>query len=111
MCNFWRFSWDSVAPDLIQSNLAKSSINYILPSVFISESDPNKEYSLHKLNILCRVNKDNVPVSWWKKRKNSKLVQVDELGGPMYSGDENKEKTIPNESSLKVSSPAGSCYF
>ena len=60
-----------------------------------------KEYSLHKLNILCRVNKDNVPVSWWKKRKNSKLVQVDELGGPMYSGDENKEKTIPKESSLK----------
>ena len=60
-----------------------------------------KEYSLHKLNILCRVNKDNVPVSWWKKRKDGKLEQVNELGRPMYSGDKNKEKTIPKESSLK----------
>jgi len=60
-----------------------------------------KEYSLHKLNILCKVNKDNVPVSWWKKRKDGKLEQVNELGRPMYSGDKNKEKTIPKESSLK----------
>ena len=60
-----------------------------------------EEYSLRKLNILCRVDKNNTPISWWKKMKDGKLEQVAQLGGPMYSGDENKEKTIPKESSLK----------
>ena len=60
-----------------------------------------KEYSLKKLNLLCRVNKDNTPLSWWKKHKDGKIEQVDAFGGPIYSGDKKKEKTTPKETSLK----------
>ena len=59
------------------------------------------EHSLHKLNVLCKVDKNNKPISWWKKRKNGELMQVDELGVPIFSGDKNLEKTIPKETSLK----------
>ena len=59
------------------------------------------DHSLHKLNVLCKVDKKNNPISWWKKRTDGKLMQVNELGIPLFSGDKNKEKTIPKESSLK----------
>ena len=59
------------------------------------------DHSLHKLNVLCKVDKKNNPISWWKKRTDGKLMQVNELGIPLFSGDKNAEKTIPKESSLK----------
>ena len=64
------------------------------------EHYPN-EHSLHKLNVLCKVDKNNNPISWWKKRKNGELMQVNELGIPIFSGDEKLEKKIPKESALK----------
>ena len=39
-----------------------------------------RENSLHKLNVLCKVDKKNNPLSWWKKRPNGKLMQVNEFG-------------------------------
>jgi len=59
------------------------------------------DHSLHKLNVLCKVDKKNKPISWWKKRTDGNLMQVNELGIPLFSGDKNIEKTIPKESSLK----------
>ncbi len=60
-----------------------------------------REYSLHKLNVLCKVDKKNNPISWWKKRTNGKLMQVNEFGELIFSGDESYEKNIPKESALK----------
>ena len=60
-----------------------------------------REYSLHKLNVLCKVDKKNKPVSWWKKRPNGKLMQVNEFGEMIFSSDEKYEKIIPKETSLK----------
>ena len=39
-----------------------------------------REYSLHKLNVLCKVDKKNSPISWWKKRPNGEFMQVNEFG-------------------------------
>ena len=60
-----------------------------------------REYSLHKLNVLCKVDKKNNPVSWWKKRPNGKLMQVNEFGEMIFSSDKKYEKIIPKETSLK----------
>ena len=60
-----------------------------------------REYSLHKLNVLCKVDKKNNPLSWWKKRPNGKLMQVNEFGEMIFSSDERYEKIIPQEKSLK----------
>ena len=60
-----------------------------------------RDYSLHKLNVLCKVDKKNNPTSWWKKRPNGELMQVNDFGGIIYSGDECYEKNIPKESTLK----------
>ena len=59
------------------------------------------EHSLRKLNVLCKVDKNNKPISWWKKRKNGELMQVNELGEVMFSGDERIEKNIPKEENLE----------
>jgi len=58
-------------------------------------------YSLHRLNVLCKVDKKNNPLSWWKKRPNGKLMQVNEFGEMIFSSDERYEKIIPQEKSLK----------
>ena len=60
-----------------------------------------RENSLHKLNVLCKVDKKNNPLSWWKKRPNGKLMQVNEFGEVIFSGDKRYEKKIPNEIILK----------
>ena len=60
-----------------------------------------RENSLHKLNVLCKVDKKNNPLSWWKKRPNGKLMQVNEFGEMIFSSDEKYEKIIPKETSLK----------
>ena len=60
-----------------------------------------RDYSLHKLNVLCKVDKKNNPISWWKKRPNGELMQVNDFGEIIYSGDECYEKNIPKESTLK----------
>ena len=55
-----------------------------------------REYSLHKLNVLCKVDKKNNPISWWKKRPNGEFMQVNEFGEMIFSSDKRYEKTIPN---------------
>ena len=60
-----------------------------------------KDYSLHKLNVLCKVDKNNKPLSWWKKRSNGQLMQVNEFGEVVFSGDKRYEKIIPREQNLK----------
>ena len=57
------------------------------------------EDSLRKLNILCRVDFDNTPISWWKKNSHGRLVQVNEFGQLIFSGEEcfkikNKSKIL-----------------
>ena len=64
------------------------------------ESSP-REDDLEKLNLLCKVGKDNNPISWWKKRPNGKLMQVNEYGEIIFSGDERYEKKIPKITNLK----------
>ena len=72
-----------------------------------SRTTPREE-DLKKLNLLCKVGKDNNPISWWKKRPNrhdrahyGKLMQVNEFGEVVLSGDEHFEKNIPEITSLK----------
>ena len=60
-----------------------------------------KEYSLHKLNVLCKVDKKNNPISWWKKRPNGEFMQVNEFGEMIFSSDKRFEKTIPKSENLK----------
>ena len=48
-----------------------------------------REYSLHKLNVLCKVDKKNSPISWWKKRPNGEFMQVNEFGEMIYVEDQN----------------------
>ena len=64
------------------------------------EERPSED-SLLKLDILCKVNKDNSPVSWWTENPHGRLVQVNEYGELIFSGDERYEKNIPKKSSLK----------
>ena len=65
-----------------------------------SSKDYPREHSLHKLNLFCEKNKDNIPISFWKK-KNTKIIQVDGFGQPILSGDKNYKKVLPKKSSLK----------
>ena len=60
-----------------------------------------REYSLHKLNVLCKVDKKNNPISWWKKRPNGEFMQVNEFGEMIFSSDKRYEKTIPKSENLK----------
>ena len=60
-----------------------------------------KEYSLHKLNVLCKVDKKNNPISWWKRRPNGEFMQVNEFGEMIFSSDKRFEKTIPKSEDLK----------
>ena len=60
-----------------------------------------REYSLHKLNVLCKVDKKNSPISWWNKRPNGEFMQVNEFGEMIFSSDKRFEKTIPKSENLK----------
>ena len=59
------------------------------------------DHSLHKLNVLCKVDKKNSPISWWKKRPNGEFMQVNEFGEMIFSSDKRFEKTIPKSENLK----------
>jgi hypothetical protein len=64
------------------------------------ENYPNDK-SLHSLNLLSKLDKENNVTSWWKKKIDGNLMQVNRLGEPILSGDKNFEKEIPLETSLK----------
>ena len=64
------------------------------------ENYPNDK-SLHSLNLLSKLDKENNVTSWWKKNVDGKLVQVNQLGEPIFSGERGFEKEIPIETSLK----------
>ena len=71
------------------------------PTTSIDIKDYPKEKDLHSLQLLCKVDKNNKPTSWWKKNINGKLTQVNQLGEVVFSGDKDFEKKTPLESSLK----------
>jgi hypothetical protein len=71
------------------------------PTTSIDIKDYPKEKDLHSLQLLCKVDKNNKPTSWWKKNINGKLTQVNQLGEIVFSGDKDFEKKTPLESSLK----------
>ena len=56
-------------------------------------------YKLEKLKLLCRVDENKKPVSWWRKRKEGRLDQSDQFGQPVYATWDNAEKT-PKEKIL-----------
>ncbi len=85
----------------------KPSKNEIWSSEDPPESSPREE-DLKELNILCKVGKDNNPISWWKKRPNGEFMQVNEFGEVIFSGDKRYEKTIPK--SIEFCSRAGLNY-
>lgn len=59
-----------------------------------------KDDELKQLNVLCEVNENNEPISWWKKISD-KIVQVDELGQLIDSSNEKYLDKIPDEKNLK----------
>ena len=59
-----------------------------------------KDDELKQLNVLCEVNENNEPISWWKKI-GDKIVQVDELGQLIDSSNEKYLDKIPDEKNLK----------
>ena len=68
------------------------------PTTSIDIKDYPKEKDLHSLQLLCKVDKNNKPTSWWKKNINGKLTQVNQLGEVVFSGDKDFEKKTPLES-------------
>lgn len=71
------------------------------PTTSINVEDYPKKEDLHSLKLLSKVDKNNNTTSWWKKNIDGKLVQVNQLGEVVFSGDKDFEKEIPVESSLK----------
>ena len=59
-----------------------------------------KDDELKQLNVLCEVNENNEPISWWKKI-GDKIVQVDELGQLIDSSNEKYLDKVPDEKNLK----------
>jgi hypothetical protein len=64
------------------------------------ESSPREE-DLKKLKILCELDKDGNPLTLWQKNPLGRIVQVNEYGELIYSGDERYEKKIPEITNLK----------
>lgn len=60
-----------------------------------------KEEDLQELNILCELDEDQKPNSYWQSNKFKRLVQVDEFGELIFSGDERYKKITPNINNLK----------
>ena len=71
------------------------------PTTSVDIEDFPKDHELHGLNLLCKVDNNNNPISWWKKNAEGKLRQVNQLGEVVFTGDKDFEKEIPVESSLK----------
>ncbi len=73
------------------------------PTTSIKIEDFPKDENLHSLNLLCKLHTNTKVVSsWWKKNVDGRLVQVNELGEPIFSGERGFEKEIPIETSLKT---------
>ena len=70
------------------------------PPKKITSPASTKEYKLEKLNLLCRVDKNNSPISWWHKKKHGRLDQVTKFGRPIYAADDSVEPN-PKENLLK----------
>ena len=73
------------------------------PTTSVNIEDFPKDHELHPLNLLCKVDRNNNPISWWKKNVEGKLRQVNQLGELIFSSDKDFDKEIPNEKSLKKS--------
>tara|TARA_B110000967_G_C18649072_1_gene442405 strand:- start:55 stop:552 length:498 start_codon:yes stop_codon:yes gene_type:complete len=71
------------------------------PTTSINVEDYPKKEDLHSLKLLSKVDKNNNTTSWWKKNIDGKLVQVNQLGEVVFSGDKDYLKEIPIELSLK----------
>ena len=71
------------------------------PTTSINVEDYPKKEDLHSLKLLSKVDKNNNTTFWWKKNIDGKLVQVNQLGEVVFSGDKDYLKEIPIESSLK----------
>ena len=71
------------------------------PTTSVNIEDFPKDHELHPLNLLCKVDRNNNPISWWKKNVEGKLRQVNQLGELIFSSDKDFNKEIPNEKSLK----------
>ena len=65
-----------------------------------SRTTPREE-DLKKLKILCELDKDGNPLTLWQINKQKRLVQVNEYGELIFSGDERYKKKIPKITSLK----------
>ena len=71
------------------------------PTTSVNIEDFPKDHELHPLNLLCKVDRNNNPISWWKKNVEGKLRQVNQLGELIFSSNKDFDKEIPNEKSLK----------
>jgi len=70
------------------------------PKIKEISAEKTKEFKIEKLNLLCRVDKNNSPISWWHKKKHGRLDQVTKFGRPIYSLDDSAEPN-PKENLLK----------
>ena len=71
------------------------------PTTSVNIEDFPKDHELHPLNLLCKVDRNNNPISWWKKNIEGELRQVNQLGELIFSSDKDFDKEIPSEKSLK----------
>ena len=70
------------------------------PKIKEISAEKTKEFKIEKLNLLCRVDKNNSPISWWHKKKHGRLDQVTKFGQTIYASDDSAEPN-PKENLLK----------
>ena len=70
------------------------------PKIKEISAEKTKEFKIEKLNLLCRVDKNNSPISWWHKKKHGRLDQVTKFGRAIYAADDSAEPN-PKENLLK----------
>ena len=70
------------------------------PKIKEISAGKTKEFKIEKLNLLCRVDKNNSPISWWHKKKHGRLDQVTKFGQTIYASDDSAEPN-PKENLLK----------
>ena len=70
------------------------------PKIKEISAEKTKEFKIEKLNLLCRVDKNDSPISWWHKKKHGRLDQVTKFGRPIYAADDSAEPN-PKENLLK----------
>ena len=70
------------------------------PKIKEISAEKTKEFKIENLNLLCRVDKNNSPISWWHKKKHGRLDQVTKFGRAIYAADDSAEPN-PNKNLLK----------